>query len=510
MDVSERQQRTINLLLSSREFVTASEVAAQLGVSVRTVYRDIATINSVATVIVNAPGKGIKIDFAAFTAETERLMRGRVGRGLSIAGRRRSILLLLLIAAPHPRSVIEFSELFHVGTSSIQNDLAGVASLAEEKHLTVTADAKGTRVVGSEAAIRDAIADLVVPLFAPERTANLEAANELAFLRSQGMFCETDLRRIAEAIADVEQKHSLRVENPYYINLITHLLIVAERLRLARVPGEPPDTLPDDRGPGPSMPNADLAAAASDMVHRLAESLDLAIPVRETNRIYAFLQGSDDQPDASGITAGDGTPTDDGLTFTVELVDRVSSRLGVNLRDDKLLVDRLVLHVRPMLFRSAHGVQIRNPVLDDVKDQYADLFAVVLATLDALETDHGFTKSSASEAAYLVLYFQQALDRLRRRLRIVIVCSTGRGTALFLRSRIERRFPDWNIVKLLGVRDLDKTIARVRSAGDVDLVVSTVPLEGLPVPVALVNSLLTEVDIDILLASAQKAGWAAS
>lgn len=511
MDVNGRQKSTLNYLLSCRDYVTAGDLATRLGVSVRTVYRDIAAINAVAPVIVNTPGKGIKIDYVAFTAEAERLARGKGTRGLSIQGRRRAILMLLLVSAPHPRSVVEFSEAFHVGTSSIQNDLTHVALLATEKQLTLTADSKGTRLVGVESDIRDAIADLMVPLIVQEGVKHDAAANELAFLRSQGIFSEEDLDRISEAVGAIEEKYSLYLENPYYINMVTHLLIVVERMRLARSHGEPADSLLDERAARPLMQDQELAAAAVDLLRHLEGSLDLTIPDWEANHIYAFLQGSDSRPEESValVVGGDGA-SDDALIFTAALIDRISSGLGMQLRDDRKLLDKLALHVKPMLFRTVHGVQIRNPILQDVRNQFPDLLSRVIASLDGLEAERGLNRSSESEAAYLVLYFQQAIDRARRQFRVVIVCSTGRGTALFLRSRIERKFPEWYIVDVFGIRDLDRIVARINSASDIDLVISTVPLDGLPIPTAVVNSLLTSLDVDILIASAAKSGWTPS
>lgn len=511
MDVNGRQKSTLNHLLSARDYVTAGELATRLGVSVRTIYRDIAAINAVAPVVVNAPGKGIRIDYEAFTAEAERLAKGKGSRGLSIEARRRSILLMLLVSAPQPRSVLEFSEAFHVGTSSIQKDLAHVARLAAEKGLALTADSKGTRLVGVEGDIRDAIADVMVPLIVRDGTMPDEAGSELEFLRSQGIFSESDLDRIAEAIGAVEEKYSLHLENPYYINLVTHLLIVVERIRRARNNGEPADSLPDTRARRASMRDRALAAAAVDLLRHLESALDLAIPHWEASHVYAFLQGSDSRPEEAADADLEGeAPADDALPFTAELIGRVSTALGLPLTDDRKLLDKLVLHVKPMLFRTAHGVQIRNPILDDVRHQFPDLLALVVASLGGLEADRGLNRSSESEAAYLVLYFQQALDRARRQLRVVVVCSTGRGTALFLRSRIERRFPDWHIVELVGVRDLERVVARINLASDIDLVISTIPLDGLPIPTAVVNSLLTPLDVDILIANAAKVGWVPS
>lgn len=509
MEVNDRQITAMTYLLSSKEYVTAGDLAAHLGVSVRTVYRDIAAINSVAAVIVNAPGKGVKLDYAAFTSEAERLMRGQGGRGLSVQARRRAILMLLLVSAPHPRSVVEFSEIFHVGTSSIQNDLAQVALLAEEKNLTLTSSSKGTTLVGTEVAIREALADAIIPLIVHESTPRADAGNELAFLRSQGIFREEDLDKVADVIAATEEKHALYLENPYYINMLTHLLIMVERIRLAVGRGEAPDALVKARPLQPVMHDPQLAAAAGDLVGRLEEALHLSVPEWETNHVNAFLQGADLKPEGI-VDLGPEPVEDEGLRFTTELIARVSDLVGVDLREDKKLLEKLALHVRPMLFRTAHGVQIRNPVLQDIQRQFPDLLILVIACLAGLEEDLGLNLASESEAGYLVLYFQQAIDRARRRLRVVIVCSTGRGTALFLRSRVERRFPDWHIVDVLGVRDLDKIVARISSASDIDLVVSTVPLEGLPLPAVVVSSLLTDMDADLLAAGAGRAGLRSS
>lgn len=509
MEVNDRQLKMMTYLMSCRDYVTAGELATRLGVSVRTVYRDIAALNSVASVVVNAPGKGVKLDYAAFTAEAERITRGEGGRGLSVPARRRAILMLLLVSAPRPRSIVEFSEIFYVGTSSIQNDLAQVALLAEEKGLVLTSSSKGTTLAGTEAAIREALADAIIPLIVQQSTARLDVASELAFLRSQGIFREQDLDKVADVISAIEEKHSLYLENPYYINMLTHLLIMVERIRLASREKEIPTALIEERAARTAMQDPQLAVAAGDLVGRLEEALHLSIPEGETNHVYAFLQGADSRPQTL-VDSPTETTDDIGIRFTAELIDRVSDQLGIDLRDDEQLLEKLALHMRPMLFRTAHGVQIRNPVLKDIRRQYPDLLSLISACLAELEDSRDLNRSSEVEVGYLVLYFQQAVDRARRRLRIVIVCSTGRGTAQFLRSRVERRFPDWQIVDVLGVRDLDKIALSISSASDIDLVVSTVPIDGLPVPTVVVSALLTDLDAELLAASAEKLGWTPS
>lgn len=155
---------------------------------------------------------------------------------------------------------------------------------------------------------------------------------------------------------------------------------MVERIRLAHGHGVPVDSLFDKQRPAPPMEDPALAAAAVRLLHRLEEALDLRIPDWESNYIYAFLRGSDSRPEGpfdSGLSSGPIGGADDGLIFTAELIDRVSVNLGVNLRDDKKLLEKLALHVKPMLFRTAHGVEIRNPVLEDIRNQFPNVLQSV-------------------------------------------------------------------------------------------------------------------------------------
>ncbi len=135
----------------------------------------------------------------------------------------------------------------------------------------------------------------------------------------------------------------------------------------------------------------------------------------------------------------------------------------------------------------------------------------MLRALQTCETEFGLRHVTDSEAAYLVLYLQRGVEqrRLDQRPRVTVVCSMGRSTAYFLHGRLQESFPNWDIVGVLGTRELEQRLA-TGDLGRVDFFVSTVPLPPVPVPVAIVSPLLSDRDLEVLLEAAETALGGAS
>jgi mannitol operon transcriptional antiterminator len=98
------------------------------------------------------------------------------------------------------------------------------------------------------------------------------------------------------------------------------------------------------------------------------------------------------------------------------------------------------------------------------------------------------------EVGFLTMYLAGSLERqrLRQKIQVTVVCPAGMATAWILVSRLLAEFPQLEVVQVVS-----KT-AFEHEADDVatDLVVSTVPLDGLTgVPWLLVSPLLQERDV---------------
>ena len=74
---------------------------------------------------------------------------------------------------------------------------------------------------------------------------------------------------------------------------------------------------------------------------------------------------------------------------------------------------------------------------------------------------------------------------------IIVVCSCGVGTSNLIRSKIEKEFPNWNIVFQLPEQELYK-----KDLSGIDLIISTVTIHGtFDVPVVYTSVFLNETDI---------------
>lgn len=144
-----------------------------------------------------------------------------------------------------------------------------------------------------------------------------------------------------------------------------------------------------------------------------------------------------------------------------------------------------------MLNRLAYRIVIHNPLLDEIRKEFAAVFNVVKQAAFQLNQQWGLPTASDDEIAYLTIYIQNALEKCHATKRVMLVCSSGIGTSQLLSSRISRAFPEWEIVDIVPGARLNEAIKKARC----DLIISTIRLEETEHPVAYVSALFSNRDI---------------
>ncbi len=182
----------------------------------------------------------------------------------------------------------------------------------------------------------------------------------------------------------------------------------------------------------------------------------------------------------------------------VELIDRLvaaaAARLHPSLADDDLLRANLTEHVRRLHVRLRYGLPVSNPLQHEVRKRYPDVYRVaedILAQLGPLEG----SAIPAEEIGFLTMYLAGSLERhsLRPKIRVTVVCPAGMATVWILVSRLLAEFPQLEVARVVSKTALEHDFDGVAT----DLVVSTVPLEGLSerIPSLVVSPLLQERDV---------------
>ena len=165
-----------------------------------------------------------------------------------------------------------------------------------------------------------------------------------------------------------------------------------------------------------------------------------------------------------------------------EVVDRmiriVSESFRLPLYLDKELAEGLIIHLKPVLARLKYGLPVENPILDDIRTHYPQIYAATQKAVFWLERVVG-CPIPPGEVGYLAMHFGAALTRVKQKTlssrRILLVCASGLGTAKLLESTLRSELPGVEWIGTTSVMQVAKTI----KSRAVDLVISTVDLDSL-------------------------------
>lgn len=208
------------------------------------------------------------------------------------------------------------------------------------------------------------------------------------------------------------------------------------------------------------------------------------------NYIYQYLVSSGKHPEHT-VPSARGLHDKEALDYAIQLTSLLSQSLKCDLISDQTLLNSLVMHIKPMLNRLSFRIIIHNPLLDEIKKELSPVFVAVRDATLTMNKNSKHDPPSEDEVAYLTVYIQAAIEKVKENKKIILVCSSGVGTSQLLYSRITKAFPDWEIIDIVPGSRLKKTLAEKQC----DLIISTIRIEEMMIPVAYVSALFSAKDI---------------
>ena len=254
------------------------------------------------------------------------------------------------------------------------------------------------------------------------------------------------------------------------------------RISLARVVAG--HAIPEGEGPKPPATSHRLPLA-SDIDTLLAQYLHLVPLDSERDalcyrlRHQQFAHRSDESADIVQIQL-----------LTRKFITRLSNKLGINLTDDFAFFQNLAAHLSSVL----QPVPLDYPATDIVAEVMADNKAIVeavRATSDII-AEHVEREVSDVEIGFIVLHVCAAIERKKTNmppLRVVVACNAGIGTSQLLTVRLQACFTI-SVVKTCTIRE-----ASALEAGAADLIVATAPLRSPKIDWVLTSPLLTDAEV---------------
>ena len=151
----------------------------------------------------------------------------------------------------------------------------------------------------------------------------------------------------------------------------------------------------------------------------------------------------------------------------MRLIKEVAKSGYEELEKDMFLLENLINHMKPAIYRAKKGIILPCEIYDEFKETYPLVLNLVSKAWNKIGID---IKISDDELAYIAMHFQLAMKRIKSKKleNILIVCGAGYSTSRFLSASIKEHF-NVNIVNIIPYNELENY-----KNEDIDLVVTTI------------------------------------
>ena len=180
-----------------------------------------------------------------------------------------------------------------------------------------------------------------------------------------------------------------------------------------------------------------------------------------------------------------------------EALYKISNCFGIDFYLDFALYDLLIAHMRSAVYRLQTRERLTNPLKDSLLQEYPEIFEIIRKNIGNLEEYIGCSFSE-DEMSFLVLYFASVLEKEKvenskhSKIKVALVCETGRGTAQFMLAKL-RTLEE--VIEIVSVSSVHNTGEIKRSGAN--MIISTIPIEKQEIPCIVVRSAMLNTD-DIL------------
>lgn len=158
------------------------------------------------------------------------------------------------------------------------------------------------------------------------------------------------------------------------------------------------------------------------------------------------------------------------------------------------LINQLLTHCKALLYRKIYGIFSLNPMTEQVKSKYGNLFAMTKSCAHILE-EAWFIQLNDDDIAYLTIHLGGALYHIgaqdRYQPKVILVCDEGIGSRKFLLKQCQRYIPQARIEAVFTSEQFNS----VRDIVAADVVIATSDGIETKLPMLVVNPVLTNDDI---------------
>lgn len=468
------QQRKLLQLLYRSEYITATELAEQLGIGVKTARTRIKELNPVLEKYGTQIHSKARYGYFIEPKDKEDLVLNNETEGDRpipvTTGERANYLLAYLLNQKDYVKADVLCDFLYISKSTLTNTLRQVEEQYKRYHITLEKKPNyGIKVKGSEFDIRQCMVDIFVK---QDGLDGIGRGHQTAEIKSLG-----------EMVYQNVSRYGIRLSEISYNDFVEHIYIALRRMKQKKyVDLQKTDVLGENEW-----------KFLNELVERIEEKYQICFPQAEKEYLALQLAGK----------CFIGKIGQDETNFVIqsevdhlvgEMMDVVYQEFQTDFRSNLELRMALNRHLVPLGIRLKYKIHLHNPMLEEIKKNYM-LAYTIASQASIILKEYYQSDISEDEIGDLAVIFELALEQQEnegQKFSILIVCASGKSSSRLLEYKYSREFKDYlEQIYVCNLYELEQF-----DFNKVDYVLTTVPISiRVPVPIVEISTFLQESDI---------------
>lgn len=435
-------QRQIGILLelckNPDSYLTASYFAKKIEVSLRTIQGDIKLIKdelakeSCVDIFSEAP-KGSRIHInepSAFSDFMNSLYQQYAHVSLNYPTSRINQILLILLNQQRAASLQSIADKIFVSRSTLLNDLKKVNEILQSFHLDLLKSNNKIMVDGSEINKRLCLTEKSMFL------TDIPSEDGFAYLD------EKQISHIKNILTDTFVDYKYNIADTDFKNAILILNITIKRIQGGFYIRPYDLTITDNLGKEKEI--------STTLFHKIEQRFSIRVTEDEINYFSLYLKGQGNYQKSPIIS-------NEMDEFILDSLAKIKNNFGIDFTDNINLRISLALHCTPLSIRIKYGMQLKNNMLDYIKQTFP--LGYDLGTYFAFLMQQKYHKKiSDDEIAWIALHFYNSLlelNKSRGTKRILVISSLKNSMTILLRQTLLKWFSnDISMLEFISANDM--------------------------------------------------------
>lgn len=470
--IETRTKQILDFLTSDYKYHSSEEIGNSVGLSSKSVQKEINILNSIikeeGAIIKSGLGKGYQFEIIDNDKFRDFLKTDRYKFAYyhQESGNKEirieSIIKLLLFSNTFIKQQ-ELADMYYVSHSQINKDIKEVRRILKQYNLNlISKPYYGMKIIGSEKDIRLALRNEI------GEDPNLFRTDE-----DESLFFN-----IQDIINNINFPQSFYIPHANFNNLIVHIYISILRIKDGKIIKIPKEL-------SKRVISYEEFSVANMVVGELSKKLNIKFPTDEILYLTMHMITKNSVTNFEKVSQ-------EITEISQMMIDEIYDITKYDFRSNIDLFFSLSLHLGPLIERIRYGLIMKNPILDDIRENQV---AFMLATIAAQPINRKYnTKLSDDEIGYIALHIASSMEYntgIKRD--ILVVCGSGNSSAQMMKSQLERKYSDQiENLTLTNLRSL-----KLYNLDNFDFIVSSVDIkEKTKTPIVYVDIIFKQKDFD--------------